>query len=419
MRKMKWLVLSLLITMTLVSCRSRNTGPVVETAEMPEEKIVVATNMTNLVNNKLKDLAEEFMRSHPGKVVEFEGIKDYEGVLANRIAGGEPPDIYFVLDIIETGMYHEYFLPLDDLPFDAETISYYDNYRGSDGHVYGLSTSVDYNGIVYNKKAFETAGIKQVPRTREEFFEVCRKLKEADIIPFGTAPRDVWPMHQWVDWRITQVVFNGDIRGKNKYSEQNQIFDETEVGSMNYLKDMYRLGYLENSLSNANWDQLKRGLSDGTVAMTYSATWLPRQLVDLGSAEEEIGMFAFPDSKAIASTSGKVWGIAKETKYPQLGKDFLEYMVADGRYAKACGIVPSVAADAPEDIWVDELMSSGLTVLEPESAGDRFIKIYNAADIEEQRFLMNYITADDEQAATMVREANQAWAEARARVIPE
>lgn len=419
MRKMKWLVLSLLITMTLVSCRSRNTGPVVETAEMPEEKIVVATNMTNLVNNKLKDLAEEFMRSHPGKVVEFEGIKDYEGVLANRIAGGEPPDIYFVLDIIETGMYHEYFLALDDLPFDAGTISYYDNYKGADGRVYGLSTSVEYNGIVYNKKAFADAGINQIPRTKAEFFAACRQLKEAGMIPLGTAARDIWPMHQWVDWKIIQIVCNGDTRGKNKYVGQDQIFDQTEVDSMDYLKEMYRLGYLEKNFSNANWDQLKRGLSEGTIAMTYSATWLPRQLVDLGAAEEEIGMFVFPDSKALASTSGKVWGISKETKHPQLCKDFLEYMVADGRYAVACGIVPSVAAESPEDIWVDELMSAGLEVMETEKTSDLFVKIYNTAAIEEQRFLMNYITADDEQAAAMVREANRAWAEARARVIPE
>lgn len=52
------------------------------------------------------------------------------------------------------------------------------------GKRYGLSTGTTTSGIVYNKRAFEQAGIPQIPQTLEQFYAACTKLKAAGITPF-------------------------------------------------------------------------------------------------------------------------------------------------------------------------------------------------------------------------------------------
>ncbi len=84
-------------------------------------KISVASNRTDL-EDKLAEYAQKFMDSHPGTTVEFETIKEYDDVIPTRIAGGEAPDLFYVVDPINQDTYKDYFMPIDDLPFTEKDI---------------------------------------------------------------------------------------------------------------------------------------------------------------------------------------------------------------------------------------------------------------------------------------------------------
>ena len=377
-------------------------------------KIVVATNMTNLVDSTLAQLAKDFMDINPGATVEFEAIKDYEAVISTRVAGGEAPDIFQVIEGMNQDTYADYFLPLDDLDINFDEILFSRNVVGMDDTIYAISDSVNYTGVVYNKAAFSKAGITNVPTTMDEFWDVCAKLKDAGIIPMGTAFKDVWPIYPWVSWDMVQVTLDGNKEGKNVYVNQDEIFDETMLESMNTIRKMYQMGYLESDIISANWDQFKLDISQGNIGMFYAETWFPAQVVEGGASQEDVGMFPFPGAKAVYSASGKAWGISKDCASVDLAKAFLKYMIEDGRNAIACSTLPSDTTVAITDPFAGELLSYGLAASDCEIADAAFTNIKNDIELDEQAFLMSYVLeGDDTKAQELINEWNAKWAKAR------
>jgi raffinose/stachyose/melibiose transport system substrate-binding protein len=381
-------------------------------------KITIATNMTNIVDTTLKDLAQGFMDQHPGTEIVYEAIKDYEEVVSTRISGGEAPDLYQAIDGMTADTYKDYFLPLDDMDLNWDNILFSKNTLGSDGKVYAISDSVNYTGIIYNKAAFKAAGIESVPKTMDEFWADCAKLKDAGIVPMGTAFKDIWPIYPWTDWNIAQLAWNGDSKGKNIYVDQDTIFDETELKYMNIIREMNKKGYLEPDIMSANWDQLKLDLAQGKTAMYYAETWFPAQLVDLGAKQEDVGMFPFPEAKYVYTTAGKAFGISKDCKYPDLAKAYLKYMIEGGLHATACATIPADTTANINDPFAAELMSYGVAAGESEVTRTEFQDIKNEIELDDQAFLLSYVLeTDDAKAQALCDDWNKKWAEARADIV--
>lgn len=389
-----------------------------ETAEAGEDSgeelsgsIVVASNRTD-IEDTLVAYAEEFMALHPGTTVEFETIKEYDDVIPTRIAGGEAPDLYYVIeDAMNSDVYADYFLPIDDLPFTADDILFYENGRGSDGKLYVLPLTVSYCGMVYNKAAFAQAGIEKVPMTVDEFYDVCDQLQAAGITPVGTAFKDVWPIYAWCGHGEVTLTA-GDARGENKYAEQDEIYDDVMLDSMNIVRELYKKGQLEEDIMSANWDQFKLDFAQGKVAMHYSASWLPAQFVALGAKQEDIGMFPFPGAKNIPASAGKQWGISKDTESPELAKAFLTYMLEHPFLETE---IPSNVNISVEDPFVAELLSYGVEPLSPVIGDAKFSNIRADIELDGQNFFLTYVMEpDDAKAQQMVDEWNEKWAAARA-----
>lgn len=372
-------------------------------------KIVVASNRTD-IEDTLIAYAESFMSEHPGTTVEFEVIKEYEDVIATRIAGGEAPDLFYVVDPINQDTYSEYFLPIDDLAFTADDILFYENGRGTDGNLYVLPLSVSYCGMIYNKQAFKNAGIDQVPMTVDEFYAVCDKLQAAGITPVGTAFKDIWPIYAWCGWGEVNLTA-GDKRGENKYCEQDEIYDDVMLASMDIVRNLYKKGQLEEDIMSANWDQFKLDLAQGKVAMHYSETWLPAQFVELGANQEDIGMFPFPGAKNIKAGAGKQWGISKDTESPELAKAFLTYML-ENPFTK--DEIPSNVNLEVNDPFVAELLSYGVDALSPIVGTATFSNIKNAIELDGQNFFLTYVMEkDDDKAKALTDDWNAKWAAER------
>ncbi len=375
--------------------------------------ITVASNRTDL-EERLAEYAQEFMDENPGTTVEFETIKEYDDVIPTRIAGGEAPDLFYVVDPINQDTYKDYFLPIDDLDFTADDILFYENGRGTDGNLYVLPLTVSYCGMVYNKAAFAKAGVTDIPKTVDEFMDVCAKLDAAGITPVGTAFKDIWPIYAWCGWGEVTLTA-GDNRGENKYAQQDEIYDDVMLSSMNIVRDLYKKGYLEDDIMSANWDQFKLDLAQGKTAMHYSETWLPSQFVELGANPEDIGMFPFPGAKNIKAGAGKQWGVSKDTENPELAKAFLSYML---RNPVAESDIPSNKNIEVNDPYVAELLSYGIDPLEPIVGDATFSNIKNDIELDGQKFFLTYVMEEnDEKAAALILEWNDKWAAARANYI--
>ncbi len=370
--------------------------------------IVVASNRTDM-EDVLPAYAEAFMAEHPDCVITFETIKEYEDVVAARVASGAAPDIYYVVEPMNADTYDDFFLPIDDLPFSAKDILFYENGKGSDGKLYVLPLSVSYCGMIYHKKAFAEAGVEEIPQTVEEFYEVCDKLQAAGITPVGTAFQDVWPMFAWCGWNEVTLTA-GDRRGEHKYADQELIYDETMLASMNIVRKLYQKGQLEKDILSANWDQFKQDFAHGKIGMHYSESWLPAQLLELGAEQEDIGMFPFPEAANVKVGAGKQWGISKTTECPELAKAFLTYMLEHPFAAE----IPSNVNLEMDDPYVKELLSYGVSAIFPIAGDATFSNLKNEIKLDGQEVFLNYIMEkDDVRAKKIVDEWNGKWAAAR------
>ncbi|WP_424685773.1 ABC transporter substrate-binding protein [Enterococcus sp.] len=381
-------------------------------------EIVFATNQTNIVDTKLKELADAYMKENEGTTIKIEGLKDYDSTMQTRIAGGQAPDIFYRIDSISNETAKDYFLPLDDLGFTEKDITTYENAASPDGNVYTIADSIDYTGIVYNKQAFKNAGVTEVPQTISDLMAASAKLKEAGITPMGTAYKDKWPIYPWIDFDVVATVMTGDpLNGKASIAEENNVINDNEKKTADILRDMNLNGYLESDVMSANWDQLKLDLAQAKMAMVYLPSWFPTQLVELGAAESDIGMFPFPEAKGILVSTNKVWGVSKDSKAPALAKDFLRYLIEDGRYAKACLATPSWKEDAGSQGFMEELLSFDVPVVEPgkqDPRVDQFTALQNESEVDEQTFLQNYIIEkDDAKAQKIIDDVNEKWAKAQ------
>lgn len=375
--------------------------------------IVVATNRTDIVDSKLKDLADAYMAENEGITIQFEAVKDYDSTVGTQVSGGAAPDIYQVLASLSQDVYPDYFVPLDDLGFSEDDLYYYEANRVGDS-VYVLNDAITYEGIVYNKAAFAAAGIEEVPRTTAEFMDACQKLSDAGIIAMSTSLKDVWPIYPWVTWDSVQIVLNGSTEGKNLYIENDLLFDDTMMKSFNILRDLNVNGLLEPDVMSANWDQMKLDMSQGKAAMHYTGGWFPVQLVELGADEGDIGMFPFPDSKAISVMNAKQWGVSSTSAYPEEAKDFLKYMIEEGRYTTATGETSGYKSATPDNPAIEELLSYGLEGMSPNVVDPEFTNRLNGIECDPNSVLQAYVTElNDEKAAEMIDDWNEKWAAAR------
>lgn len=177
------------------------------------------------------------------------------------------------------------------------------------------------------------------------------------------------------------------------------------------MRELYKKGQLEDDIMSANWDQFKLEMANAQIGMHYSESWLPGQFVELGAKEEDIGMFPFPGAKNIKVGAGKMWGISKDTEYPELAKAFLDYMLKHPFFDTD---VPSNVSIEVKNPYVEELLSYGVEPVFAPVADARFGRIRNELGLNNQNFLMTYVMEpDDEKAQSMVEEWNEKWAEAR------
>ena len=67
-----------------------------------------------------------------------------------------------------------------------------------DGQVYGIPSTGNAQGVIYNKKVFKDAGIKNLPKTTEEFIEDLKLIKsKTNAIPLYTNYAAGWTMGAW------------------------------------------------------------------------------------------------------------------------------------------------------------------------------------------------------------------------------
>ncbi len=330
-----------------------------ETYKDVNASIKLLTHRTDMLSaeypgtNFAKYIAE-FNKLYPGIKVEVEGITDYASVSLLRLQGGNWGDIMMIpaLDKKDLGTYFISFGSIDQMDSQIKFASQW----AYNNQVYGIPSTGNAQGVLYNKKVFEKAGIKSVPKTPDEFIAALKAIKaNTDAIPLYTNYAAGWTMGAW------DAYLGGSATGDANY--MNNVFLHTQNPFRNYgdgthpyavykvLYDAAAQKLIEDDYTTTDWEGCKGMINRGEIGTMVLGSWAFTQMQGAGPNPDDIGYMSFPISingKQFASSGPDYcYGInvnaAADNKKAALV--FVKWMTEKSGFAFNEGGIPIAAND--------------------------------------------------------------------------
>ncbi len=240
---------------------------------------------------------KEFNKVYPNITVEIEGITDYASTSLLRLQGGDWGDIMMIpaIDKKELGNYFLSFGSLDEMNKVIKFASQWEY----DGNVYGIPSTGNAQGVLYNKKVFKDAGITQLPKTPDEFIEDLKLIKaNTDAIPLYTNYAAGWTMGAW------DAYLGGSATGDENY--MNNVLLHTKDPFKNYGDNthpyaVYKVLYdaaanklIEDDYTTTDWEGCKGMINRGEIGTMVLGSWAFTQMQGAGPNPDDIGYMSFP-----------------------------------------------------------------------------------------------------------------------------
>ena len=262
-------------------------------------------------DGKLAGYVKQFQEIYPNINIEYELITDFAENALLRIGN----DDWTIMGIptVDKDELPNYFIPLGDLA----TLDGLYNFMSSwsyDGTCYGIPSTAAAQGVLYNKRIFEEAGVTELPKTPDEFIAALQAVKDnTDAIPLYTNYAAGWTMGAW------DAYIGVAATGKAEYMNQEFLhakdpftINEDGTGPAAVYKILYDAvanGLIEEDYSTTDWEGCKPMLNNGEIATMVLGSWAFTQMRDAEGGEhpEDVGYMAFPitiDGKQYAPAGG-------------------------------------------------------------------------------------------------------------------
>ena len=269
------------------------------------------THKTDVVDTVFKGYIEEFQKLYPNVNIEYEGITDYANDVTMRLTTGDWGDICMIPTSVDKSELPNFFVNFGSTNqlssiYESNMLN---NYAYQD-QVYGIPSMANAQGIVYNKKVFEAAGVTELPKTPDEFLDALQKIKDnTDAIPMYTNFAAGWTMTAWdayIDGGATgdaEFVNTGLVKGENPFSDRGDGTGPYAV--YNVLYEAVSRGLTEDDPTTTDWEGCKGMINSGKIGCMALGSWAVVQMQEAGENGEDIGYMTFP-----ISVNGKQYAAA-------------------------------------------------------------------------------------------------------------
>lgn len=224
----------------------------------------------------------------------------------------------------------------------------------------------------YNQNLFDQAGIKETPKTWDEFLDVCQKLKDAGITPMTMDDAYATCV---IGYHLGRYV--GEEGVKKIVTEG--LWDDPAVLQM--AKDIEELaskGYFSENVGKNVWPNGQNvELAGGQVAMYLNGSWLPNEVKATAGPDFKWGCFAYPElgecetniegAKATGTESNnfgaQVFAINKDSQKSKEAFDLITYITKGEYDQKLADASIGIPADTTNTEW-PELVKCAKSVIE-------------------------------------------------------
>ncbi len=352
MKKILSLMLALCMLLGLASFASADELPTFDQIVLGENTdlaadLVFAYHRTDR-REVLDGYVKQFQAIYPNINITYDLVTDYAENALLRVG----TDNWTIMGIptVDKDELAKYFVPLGSL----ETLDGLYNFMSSwayDGICYGLPSTGNANGVLYNKAVFAAAGITELPKTPDEFIAALKAVKEkTDAIPLYTNYAAGWTMGAWDAY--IGVAATGDAAYMNQtLLHTKDPFANKGDGTGPYavykiLYDAVKEGLIEDDYTTTDWEGCKGMMNRGEIATMVLGSWAFTQMQEAGDKPEDIGYMAFPitvNGKQYAPAGGDYnFGInVKATDAQKLAAMYyLKWLTHESGFTFAEGGVP-------------------------------------------------------------------------------
>lgn len=260
--------------------------------------IKVLTHRTDLVDTTFKDYISEFQKLYPNIKIEYEGVTNYADDVTIRLTTGDWGDIMMIPTTVDKKELPNLFQTFGTSDAIGTSYQFLNNFA-LDGQVYGIPSTANAQGIVYNKKVFTDAGITELPKTPEDFLAALQKIKDnTKAIPLYTNFAAGWTMGAWdayIGGSATgdpDFMNNGLVHGKNPFTDRG---DQTGPYAVyNTLYEAVKRGLVEDDPTTTDWEGSKGMINNGEIGTMVLGSWAVVQMQQAGDNAADIGYMPFP-----------------------------------------------------------------------------------------------------------------------------
>ena len=242
----------------------------------------------------------EFQKMYPGINIKYEGITDYVGDMTTRLTSNDWGDICMIpttIPLTELGDYFQVLCQLDEI---KDEYNFADN-RAFGQDVYGIPSTGNAQGIVYNKAVFEAAGITELPKTPDEFLADLQLIKDkTDAIPLYTNFAAGWTMTAWDAYISGGATGDSDWMNITMPQTKDPCADRGD-GTGPYavykiLYDAVSMGLTEDDPTTTDWEGCKPMINNGEIGCMVLGSWAIVQMQAAGDNADDIAYMPFPIS---------------------------------------------------------------------------------------------------------------------------
>lgn len=284
----------------------------------------------------MQELIDEYHDLHPNITINLQEIafNDLQTKLQMAISGGEAPALSRGTESTVSRMHDAMVDFADYTDVEALKAQYLESvdylYKSGDT-VVAVPTEVTANGLIYNKTAFEKAGVA-VPTgpddiwTWDEFREALQKVMADGGVKYGIVIDN--PSHRW---STMLYEFGGSLSN----AEGGNLSSEESLNAIRFTKQLFDDGIAVSSiwLSGEDPNNLFRS---GQVAAHLSGTWMI-QPYEENIKDFEWGVTYMPIGTTRSSVpGGKNITAFKGTGCEQEAVDFILWVTAHEQNEKYC-----------------------------------------------------------------------------------
>lgn len=246
----------------------------------------------------MADLIAKFNEVYPNITVETEGITDYAEDALLRLSTGDWGDVMFI-PAIDQAELSTYFIPYGTTTEMAEYINFPEQWK-QDGNCYGIGYMGNAQGLLYNKKVFEEAGVTELPKTPDEFIEALKAIDEkTDAIPLYTNYAAGWTMGGQWDAYLGAITTGDETWLNQKFVHTAEPFKDNGDGTGAYA--LYKILYdavsqklTEEDYTTTDWEGCKAMINNGEIGCMVLGSWAIAQMKAAGDNPDDIGYMPFP-----------------------------------------------------------------------------------------------------------------------------